>query len=130
MFAALATVAEKVKIKYDFGTFESKKIFYNLLKHFKWSFFLIKWFQFLLMFFFIVRKLHFLTPEAVFLVMCDPSMNELWAKKTGLCIDLYESRSLTARSQLKIWSLFPDLRDGLEPKTLGWRGHYAVAFVK
>ncbi len=35
-------------------------------------------------------------PEAVFLVLCDPSVNELWATQTGLCIDLYWSRSLTA----------------------------------
>ncbi len=39
--------------------------------------------------------------EAVFLVMCDPSVNELWATWTHrdiyICIDL--SRSLTARSQ-------------------------------
>jgi hypothetical protein len=36
--------------------------------------------------------------EDVFLVVCDPSMNELRATYTGLCIDLYGSRSLTARS--------------------------------
>jgi hypothetical protein len=36
--------------------------------------------------------------EAVFLDVCDPSMNELLATKTGLCIDLYGSRSLTACS--------------------------------
>jgi hypothetical protein len=36
--------------------------------------------------------------EAIFLVMCDPSMNEQLATETGLCIDLYGSRSLTARS--------------------------------
>ncbi len=36
--------------------------------------------------------------EAVFLVMWDPSMSELWATYTGLCLDLYGSRSLTARS--------------------------------
>ncbi len=46
-------------------------------------------------------------PEAVFLVVCDPSLNELWATYTGLFIDLYGSRSLTAQSwkghsQLKI----------------------------
>ncbi len=36
--------------------------------------------------------------EAVFLVVCDPSMNELWATETHryLCIDL--SRLLTAHS--------------------------------
>ncbi len=32
--------------------------------------------------------------EAVFLVVCDPSMNELLAIYTVLCIDLYGSRSL------------------------------------
>ncbi len=39
------------------------------------------------------------SPEAVFLVVCDPSMNELWATWThrDLCIDL--SRSLIAHSQ-------------------------------
>jgi hypothetical protein len=47
-------------------------------------------------------------PEAVFLFTCDPSMNKLWATYTGLCIDLYEPRSLTACShkghtQLKMW---------------------------
>ncbi len=31
--------------------------------------------------------------EAVFLVVCDPSMNELRATETGPCIDLYGSRS-------------------------------------
>jgi hypothetical protein len=31
--------------------------------------------------------------------MCDPFKSELWATLTGLCIDLYGSRSLTARSQ-------------------------------
>jgi hypothetical protein len=36
--------------------------------------------------------------EAVFLVMCDHSINELWATLTGLGIDLYESRLLTAHS--------------------------------
>jgi hypothetical protein len=36
--------------------------------------------------------------EAVFLVVCDPSMNELWATYTGLCIYLYGSRLLTASS--------------------------------
>ncbi len=51
-----------------------------------------------------------LGPGAVFLVTCDPSMNELWVTYTGLCIDLYGSRSLTARSEkgrtrLKIWPL-------------------------
>jgi hypothetical protein len=37
-------------------------------------------------------------PEAVFLVICDPSMNKLWVTKAhrDLCIDL--SRSLTACS--------------------------------
>ncbi len=33
------------------------------------------------------------------LVMCNPSMNELWATWTGLCIDLYGSRLLTADSK-------------------------------
>ncbi len=37
--------------------------------------------------------------EAIVLVMCDPSMNELFMTQTGLCKDLYESRSLTAHSQ-------------------------------
>ncbi len=37
-------------------------------------------------------------PEAVFLVMCDPSMNEMWATDTGLYLDLYGSRFLTAYS--------------------------------
>ncbi len=46
-------------------------------------------------------------PEAVFLVMCDPSMNELWVTETGLWINLYGPKSLTAcswkgRTQLKI----------------------------
>ncbi len=46
-------------------------------------------------------------PGGVFLVVFDPSMNELWAAKTGLCIDLYWPSSLTAcsqkgRTQLKI----------------------------
>jgi hypothetical protein len=36
--------------------------------------------------------------EAVFLVVFDPSMIELWATKTVLCLDLYGSRSLTAHS--------------------------------
>ncbi len=48
--------------------------------------------------------------EAIFLVVCDPFKNELWATWTGLCIDLYRSRSLTAHSwkgctPLKIWPL-------------------------
>ncbi len=38
------------------------------------------------------------TTEAVFLVMCDPSMNKLRVTGTGLSIDFYESRLLTARS--------------------------------
>ncbi len=38
------------------------------------------------------------TPEAVFLVVCDPSINELWVTQTGLCNDLYGSKLLTARS--------------------------------
>ncbi len=39
-------------------------------------------------------------PEAVFLVVCDPSMNKLWASSThrDLCIDL--SRSLTEGSHM------------------------------
>jgi hypothetical protein len=41
---------------------------------------------------------HLELSEAVFLVMCDPSMNELWATYTGLCIGRYGSRWLTARS--------------------------------
>jgi hypothetical protein len=36
--------------------------------------------------------------DAIFLVMCDPSMNELRAIYTVLCIDLYGSRSLTDHS--------------------------------
>ena len=36
--------------------------------------------------------------EAVFLVVCVPSMNELWAIYTGLCIYLYGSMLLTAHS--------------------------------
>jgi hypothetical protein len=53
----------------------------------------------------------FMNAEAIFLVMCDTSMNELWATYThrDLCIDL--SRLLTAVSweghtRLKIWSLY------------------------
>jgi hypothetical protein len=37
-------------------------------------------------------------PEAIFIVVCDPPMNELLATQTGICIYLYGSRSLTARS--------------------------------
>ncbi len=37
--------------------------------------------------------------EAVFLVVCDSPMNELWATYTGQWIYLYGSRSLTGRSQ-------------------------------
>ncbi len=37
--------------------------------------------------------------EAVFLVLCDPSMSGLWATLTGQCIYRYGSGSLTARSQ-------------------------------
>jgi hypothetical protein len=37
-------------------------------------------------------------PEAVFVVMCDTSMNELRTTQTGLCIDIYRSRLLTAHS--------------------------------
>jgi hypothetical protein len=37
--------------------------------------------------------------EAIFLVVCDTPMNELWATWTSLWIYLYGSRSLTARSQ-------------------------------
>ncbi len=44
------------------------------------------------------KKNTFKSSEAEFLVMCNPSMNKLWANKTGLCIDLYESRLLTACS--------------------------------
>jgi hypothetical protein len=44
------------------------------------------------------EKNTFKSPEAVFLVVCNPSMNELWITLTGLCIDLYGSRSLTVRS--------------------------------
>ncbi len=48
--------------------------------------------------------------EAIFLVMRDPSMNKLWVTKTGLCVDLYGSRSRTTPSwkghtQLKIQPL-------------------------
>jgi len=38
------------------------------------------------------------TAEAVFLVVCNLSMNELLATLTGLCIDLYGSRSSTSCS--------------------------------
>jgi hypothetical protein len=44
-------------------------------------------------------KIDLKDPEAVFLVMCDPSMNELRATLTSQCTDLYGSRSLTAHSQ-------------------------------
>ncbi len=39
-----------------------------------------------------------ISPKAVFLVVCDPSMNEIWVTKTGVCLDLYGSRLLTAHS--------------------------------
>jgi hypothetical protein len=39
-----------------------------------------------------------ISPEAVFLVVCDPSMNEQWATSTGLCIDPFGSRLLTTHS--------------------------------
>jgi hypothetical protein len=38
------------------------------------------------------------SPEAIFLIVCDPSMNKLWTTYAGLCIDLYGSRSLTTGS--------------------------------
>jgi len=41
----------------------------------------------------------FLHSDAVFLVLCDPPMNELWATLTILSIYLYGFRSLTAGSQ-------------------------------
>ncbi len=48
----------------------------------------------------VILSLYFYSgPEAVFLVVCDLPMNELWATQTGLWIYLYGSRSLTARSQ-------------------------------
>jgi hypothetical protein len=40
---------------------------------------------------------------AVFLVMCDSSMNELWAAYTGLSIDLYACHNLS------IFSVAPSL---------------------
>ncbi len=53
------------------------------------------------------------SPEAIFLVVCNPSMNELGVTWTGLCIYLYGSRSLTAhsykgRTRLKIQPLFAE----------------------
>jgi hypothetical protein len=42
--------------------------------------------------------LHYHAPEAVFLVVSDPCMHELCVTYTGLCIDLYGSRSLIAHS--------------------------------
>ncbi len=39
-----------------------------------------------------------LQTEAVFLVMCDPFINELCVTWTSLCIDLYGSSLLTAHS--------------------------------
>ena len=44
------------------------------------------------------KKLKAVWPKVVFLVVCDPSMNELWVTLTGLCKDLNGSRSLTACS--------------------------------
>jgi hypothetical protein len=61
-------------------------------------------------------KIKSLNPEASFLVVCDPSMNELWVTLKGLCIDLYGSKSLTVHlwkgcTQLKIRALLPKLRE-------------------
>jgi hypothetical protein len=61
---------------------------------------------------------------AVFLVMCDPSMNELWATYTGLSIDLYACHNLS------IFSVAPSLIHNNLQNGMNMLDYYELPSIK